>query len=56
MIEGRRDPFINPSSSLEPQGQGIECGPMGQGKDIDTLDIIHTRTLEPHNDTQYMYS
>ena len=50
---GRRDPSINPSSSLEPQGQGIECGPMGQGKEIH---IIHTRTLEPHNHTQYMYS
>ena len=41
MIERHRDPSINPSSSLESQGQGIECGLIGQGKDIH---VIHTRT------------
>lgn len=30
-LEGRGDPSINPSSSLEQQGQGMDCEPMGQG-------------------------
>lgn len=65
--EGRGDPSINPSSSLEQQGQGMDCEPMGQDYTIidracsDKVALLignkdyRVKTLKlntPENDTQ----